>query len=203
MNMKLNHSILRTAAVAAILLAATVPSFASGESSPSSSGPSAFELVKAGDHYVGDPSKDKVLEIYSEKSVAGLTPSIWYVEYYDPDACSRSVKVKFGAGLKLDVSRPWKPFDSGKLADVIDVSKLKVDSDEAVRIATSQKLLQPFTLKHTQLWLRHSRDGLVWQVRLWADKLGHPDAVMDIGDIYLSPMDGQVVRADLHIERLN
>lgn len=166
--------------------------------------PTAFQLAKDGNRFLGEPSKEKVLEIYSDKSVARLTPSIWTVAYFDPDAKFKVVEVKFGAGLKLDVNRPWKVFGGiGKEANLIDFKSLKVDSDKAIKIATSQQLLAPFTLKHTQLWLKLGDDGLVWRVRLWAAKLGQTEVVKEIGDIFISPVDGKVVRADLHIDRLN
>ena len=165
--------------------------------------PTAFQLAKEGNRFIGEPSRDKVLEIYSEKSIASLTPSLWTVVFYDPDARSKVVEVKFGSGLKLDVTRPWKIFGTGKEADVIDFKKVKVDSSEAIKVATGLQLLSPFTLKNTQLRLARTDDGLVWRVRLWAAKLGKPDAVMEIGDVFVSPKDGAVVRADLHIERLN
>ncbi len=195
--MKIKTYYPRIAALAAILLSPLVPAFAGPE-------PTAFQLAKEGNHFVGEPSKDKVLALYSEKSIAGLTPSLWHVAYFDPDASFRVVEVKFGAGLKLAVSRPWKLFGgTGKAGNVLDLKKFKVDSTQAIQLASSQPLLQPFTLKATQLWLRRGDDGLTWKVRLWAAKLGKPDVIMEIGDLYLSPEDGKVLRADLHIERLN
>src|ERR1700690_1501960 len=70
--------------------------------------PTAFALVKLGNQYVGVESKDQVVQIRSEKSFAGLTPEIWYVVYYDPDATLKAVEVKFGAGQKMDVSHPLR-----------------------------------------------------------------------------------------------
>ena len=194
--MKIKTKCFCLVAAGALLLSALVPAFAGPE-------PTAFQLAKDGNRFVGEPSRDRVLKINSDKSIAGLTPSIWRVAYFDPDARSKIVEVKFGSGLKLDVSRPWKMFGGGKEADVLDLKKLKVDSDAALRMATMQKLLQPFTLKYSQLWLQRGDDGLTWKVRLWAAKLGKPDAIMEIGDIFISPEDGNIVRADLHIERLN
>lgn len=165
--------------------------------------PTALQLVKEGNRFVGEPSKDKVLEIASDKSIAGLVPSLWTVSYYDPDAKSKVVEVKFGSGLKLEVSRPWKLFSSGKEDNVLKLDALKVDSDKALKIATTLQVIAPFTLKNSQIWLQRSDDGLTWKVRLWAAKLGKPDVVMEIGDIFISPEDGKVVRADLHLERLN
>src|SRR5580704_13333697 len=72
--------------------------------------PTALELIKNGDNYVGEPCRDRVLEVYSEKSIASLEPNVWHVVYYDPSVFSRSVDVKFGAGQEMDVSHPMRAF---------------------------------------------------------------------------------------------
>ena len=41
----------------------------------------AFELIKEANRYVGEDAKDKVVQIRSEKSVASLTPDIWWVVF--------------------------------------------------------------------------------------------------------------------------
>jgi hypothetical protein len=165
--------------------------------------PTAFQLIKAGDQFVGEPSKDKVLEIYSDKSLVGLTPGVWYVDYFDPDARGKLAEVKFGAGLKLDVKRPSKFFGGrGKEGNILDLKKLKTDSDAALRIATSLELLKPLTLKNTQMWLSRSDEGVFWKVRIWSAKLNDATATAEIGDVYISPEDGKVVRADLKVSRV-
>ena len=60
-----------------------------------------------------EQSKDKVLEIRSDKSVAGLTPNIWYVVYLDPDVASKRAQVKFGAGRQMGLKHNWRPFGGG------------------------------------------------------------------------------------------
>src|SRR5581483_2568313 len=66
----------------------------------------AFQLIKEANEYVGKEAKDKVVQIRSEKSVGTLTPNIWYVVFFDPDATFKSTEVKFGAGQKMEVKRP-------------------------------------------------------------------------------------------------
>jgi hypothetical protein len=161
--------------------------------------PTAFELVKSGDQYVGIQSKDKVVQIRSEKSIASLTPDIWYVVYYDPDATFRAVEVKFGAGQKLDVSRPGRFLE--RFTDEkqpLDAAKLKIDSDAAIKIALAQPLLKNLTLKATQLWLEHGDVGPQWRVKLWAAKLKNPNDDADIGIVIISSDDGSVIKSDLH-----
>jgi hypothetical protein len=159
----------------------------------------AFQLVKEGDHYVGDQSKDKVVEIRSEKSVASLTPEIWYVVYYDPDATFKAVEVKFGAGQKMKVSRPWRLLEPVTGGDkVLERSKLRVDSDRALEIARSQPLLKNLTLRASQIWLRHGKQGPVWKIKFWAAKLSHPNDEADVGVVIISAADGSIVRTNLH-----
>jgi len=166
--------------------------------------PTAFSLVKEGNKYVGEQSKDKVVQIRSEKSVGTMIPNIWYVVYYDPDATLKAVEVKFGAGQKMDVSRPLRLLEPVTGADkILDASKLKVDSDKALAIAKAQPLLKNLTLVASQLWLQHSDEGPRWKIKLWAAKLKNPGDQADVGDVYVSTADGSVVRNDLHPNSVN
>jgi hypothetical protein len=171
--------------------------------------PTALELIKLGNDYVGKDARDKVVQIRSEKSIGSLTPTIWFVVYYDADASFKSTEVKFGAGKKLDVKRPWRMLEYVKAEKVFDKAKLKVDSDVAINTATAEPLLKNLNLKATQLWLDSdlkldlSVDAPVWKVRLWAAKLKHPNDNTDIGDVYISALDGKVVKSDLHIDRVD
>jgi len=180
-----------TLAVAAMTMAVTRVSLAAD--------PTAFELVRLGDQYVGVQSKDKVVQIRSEKSVTSLTPNIWYVVYYDPDATLKAVEVKFGAGQKTDVSHPMRLLEPITGEDkVLDSAKLNVDSDKAQEIATSQPLLKNLTLKSTQFWLQHGDLGPQWKVKIWAAKLNNPNDDADVGDVYISAANGSVIKTDLH-----
>jgi hypothetical protein len=166
--------------------------------------PTAFTLIKEGNRYVGEQSKDKVVQIRSEKSIGTLAPAIWYIVYYDPDATLKATEVKFGAGQKLNVTRPLRLLEPVTGNDkMLDRSKLKIDSDKAIRIAGAEPLLASLSLKATQLWLQRGDEGPVWKVRLWAAKLKHPNDTVDIGDVFVSSESGQIVRADLHINRVD
>jgi hypothetical protein len=167
-------------------------------------GPTAFALVKEGNRYVGEQSRNKVVQIRSERSVGTLTPDIWYVVYYDPDATLKAVEVKFGAGKKMDVSRPLRLLEPITGAEkTLDSSRLKVDSDQALSIARAQPLLANLTLRATQFWLQHSDEGPRWKIKLWAARLDNPSHEADVGDVYISAADGSIVRTDLHPGSVN
>lgn len=164
----------------------------------------AFDLIKEGNRYVGEESKDKVVQLRSEKSVGTLTPNIWFVVFYDPDATFKATEVKFGAGKKLKVARPFRVIELGTGDHkTLDRSKLKVDSDKAIKIASSEPLLKSLTLKASKLILQHGDEGPVWKVTLWAAKLKNPAANADVGSVYIAADTGKVVRTDLHISRVD
>ena len=175
--------------------------------------PSAFHLIKEGDRYVGEQAKDRVVQIRSEKSIGTLTPNIWYVVYYDPTASLKAVEVKFGAGKMMAVTRPLRLLEPLTGADLpLDREKLKIDSPEAIKIALKEPLLQNLKITATQLKLERVGEGVlgqggpgqgVWKVRLFAAKLHEPQRDADIGEVWLSATDGQVVKNDLHIDRVD
>jgi hypothetical protein len=162
-------------------------------------GPTALSLVKNGDNYVGAQCRDKVLEVYSDKSVATMEPNVWHVVYYDPSVFSKSVDVKFGAGQEMDVSHPMRPFMMpARMRSVLDDERLKVDSDRALQIATSQPILNGLTLRSSKMTLESSDDGPIWRVELYAAKVGDLTHEAYIGYVTMTADDGTIVKADLH-----
>jgi hypothetical protein len=164
----------------------------------------AFELAKEGNRYVSDEAKDKIVQIRSDKSVNSMVPIIWYVVYFDQDAKFRATEVKFGAGKKLEVTRPMRMFERvSHDYKPLETKDLKIDSDKALDIATKDPLLDKLTLKASQMWLDRGDEGPTWRVRLWAAKLKNPNSQADIGQIFISAEDGKVLRRDLHINRVD
>lgn len=169
--------------------------------------PTAFDLIKEGNRYVGEQSKDKVMQIRSEKSVGSLTPTIWFITYYDPTATMKGTEVKFGAGRMLDVKRPFRLIERASGSFALDRDKLKVDSDKALKTALSEPLLQNLKVVASQLKLERMGEGTpgegVWKVKLWAAKLRDPSKDVDIGEVWVAASDGKVIKTDLHINRVD
>lgn len=171
----------------------------------------AFELIKEGNEYVSKEAQDQVIQIRSERSVGGLTPAVWYVTYYDPDATFKATEVKFGAGKKMNVKRPARVWDRIDGTDAaLDRNRMKVDSDRAAQIALKQPLLEKLTIKATRLVLDRAGDAgqgdkarPAWRVDLWAAKLSNPNRMTPIGHILLSADDGKVLVTDLNINRVD
>ena len=166
--------------------------------------PTALQLIKEGNRYVGEESKDKVTQIRSEKSVGGLMPNVWYVVFYDPDARMKATEVKFGGGKKLDVVRPFRLFERANNFAAMDRTKVKIDSDEALKIAQKEGMVQNIKLTNSKLILEKGEEGLpVWKVHFWAEKARDPSRTVDIGYFLLNAEDGKVLRRDIHVDRID
>src|SRR5436190_3254876 len=170
----------------------------------------AFALIKEGNRHVGELAKDKVVQIRSERSVGSLHPNIWWVVYYDSTAKLKATEVKFGAGKMLEVNRPMRLLEPVTGGDTpLDRDKLKIDSDQAIKLAAKEPMLEKLNIVSTKLTLEKVGQGVLgtggpgeamWKVKLWAAKLRNPSKDADIGEVWLSAADGKVLKNDLHIE---
>jgi hypothetical protein len=164
----------------------------------------AFDLAKEADKHVGEDAKGKVVQIRSEKSIGTLTPNIWYVVMYDPDATAKATEIKFGAGQKLSVKRPARVLELGFRDHLpLDKDKLKVDSDQAIKTASEEPLVKNLKLTATKLTLERWEGSPVWKVRLWAQKIRDSRKDADIGEVFIAADTGKVVNNDLKIERVD
>ena len=167
--------------------------------------PTAFDLVKEGNRHLGEEAKGRVVQIRSEKSVGGLTPNIWFVVYYDPDATAKATEIKFAAGTKVSVKRPARIIEPimGSHRE-LPKEKLKIDSDKAIEIAKNEPLIKNLTLTNTQWTLERGEDDQpVWKVKLWAAKIRKPSDTVNIGEIHISAEDGKVAKNDLKPGRVD
>jgi hypothetical protein len=175
--------------------------------------PTAFDVVKEGNRYVGEQCKDKVVQLRSEKSIGSLTPNIWYVVYYDPTAPLKATEVKLAAGKMQKVGRPLRLLEPVTGGDApLDRNKLKVDSDQAIKTALKEPLLENIKATASELKLERVGEGVlgqggtpqpVWKVKLWAAKIRNPSRDADIGEVWVSADEGKVVKSDLHLNRLD
>jgi hypothetical protein len=165
----------------------------------------AFELVKDGNRYVGEQSRNKIVLLRSEKSIGTTEPNVWSIVYYDPLARNKAVEVKFGAGQMMSVKKGSKFFDfmSGT-PRAMDLEDLKVDSSEAVRIALDQPLLKTIKISASRLKLQVLESGEpVWFVSLWAPKLRDSTKDAEVAETRINAKDGRIMETDIRLKRLD
>lgn len=172
----------------------------------------ALELAKEGNKYVVEQSRDKVVQIRSEKSPRNTTtPATWYVVYYDSLKPSEDGKVRFATGTEVK-------FTGGNLVSVtrnvqvlssdtdefgeMDYGNLKVDSDRALEIALKEPVLENLKVMATDVTLEQgTEDFPVWKISVWANKKGTP-IDLKVGQIWVSSVDGKVCKITINPGRV-
>ena len=195
------------------LLVASITAVALAGTTARAADMTAFDLIKEANRYVGEQAKDKVVQVVSEKSRGSLTPNVWVVTLYDSTAKLKATDVKFGAGKMLEVTRPMRLLEPVTRGDApLDREKLKIDSDEAIKTALKEPLLENLKVVATRLNLVRVGEGVlgvsgpgqaVWKVRLYALKLRDTTRDADIGEVWVSAFDGKVLKTDLHLNRVD
>lgn len=168
-------------------------------------GMTALALAKEGNRYVGEQAKDKLVQIRSEKSANGLTPSTWYVVYYDPTAALKATEVKFSNGQMVDVKRPLRLLEATSNRDEpLDMSKVKIDSDKALQTALDHPALEGVKATASELRLERGPGGMpVWRVELWGAKAKDAADDVSLGTVTYSAEDAKVIKADIKAEKAN
>ena len=167
--------------------------------------PTAFDLIKEGNRYVGEQAKDRVVQLRSERSIGSLNPKVWYVVYHDPTARMKAVEVKFAAGKMIDVKRPFRLVE--RISDKtqpMDKEKLKIDSNKAIEIALKEPILEDITVKSVEASLQN--DGAiapVWKLRLWAERLSGAQETAGIGHLMITADEGKVIENEVNLKRLD
>jgi hypothetical protein len=158
----------------------------------------AFALVKLGDKFIAAQARDKITAIYSEKSSGRLAPGTWFVDYYDSTTAFKVTEVKFAGGKVVEIKQPKRVLDSFVGAKQLEWRKTKIDSDRALAIALKEPALAKVDLRATQYWLQRTPVGSTWKIRFWIARLGRPDETTEVGDLYISSKNGEILKNDLH-----
>jgi hypothetical protein len=158
----------------------------------------AFALVKEGDKFVAPQAKDKITGVYSERSTTNLVPDVWYVDYYDSTTAFKLTEVKFINGAKVEIKQPKRLLNSLSGNKVLEWRKMKIDSDRALAIALNDPLLKKVDLRAAQFWLERTAVGSTWKIRFWMAKIGRPGETSEVGALYISSKNGEVLKNDLH-----
>lgn len=157
----------------------------------------AFQAQEIAAKNVQADSQKKLIAIRGERSATELTPDTWTFLFYDDLASQQgrlvTVTGKAVSGIRdgyIDLGR--MRLAAYKLEEVIEPSRLKVDSDKALTLLTQTNLLKPYSLSSVTYSLEKDK-GLkepVWRLEVYVDKDGKED---NIGFARVSALDGKIV----------
>ncbi len=160
----------------------------------------ALQLARQGNTHVSERSKDKVVQIVSAQTSIDSAPQDWRITYYDPKARYKAVEVQFEEGQMARIHEPARilGFLTPQSQKPLDFEKLKMDSDDALRITLALPAVEDLIIASVQFELERGYGGLpVWQVRLFGASLNDPSAEKALGYAIILAEDGKVLKETL------
>jgi len=135
----------------------------------------ALQLLQKGNSYVSPRTQNRVLQMVSGRALVGEAPQNWRIVYSDDKATYNAVEVRFAAGEMERVFEPSRIFDLFSFGSpkTLDMAKVKIDSDQAIRLATTEFETEAVEIKFVELKLERGSGGLsVWNVNCLASLRG-------------------------------
>jgi hypothetical protein len=169
---------------------------------------SAFKARDLAAREVNNESRTRVIEIYGPKSETNLLPTEWNVLFYDPYAQQDGRLVRVVGNSVVAIREGYTQLDRFRLAaykleEVMEPSRLKIDSDGVLNALRRSTALRNTTISRLQMRLRKPEAGnypAVWFVKIYTiNKESNKESV--IGDAQVSAETGQVLRLELNLEK--
>jgi serine/threonine protein kinase len=164
--------------------------------------PTALQLVRQGNTHVSERSKDKVVQIVSERTAIDSPPQNWRIIYYDPKARYKLVEVQFEDGKMSRIHELTRllGFLTPQAQKPIDIEKLKIDSSDALKITLNLAAIKNLTVQSAELALERGYGGSpVWKVSLFGSSENDPLKEKSLGYAILLTDDGKVLKETLSI----
>jgi serine/threonine protein kinase len=160
----------------------------------------ALELVKLGNHYVSDNAHDQVIAIISDKTVGDLSPKNWRVIYHNEKASFNATEVQFADDKMIRVREPnrfLQIFSPGS-SRALDLSKIKLDSDDALKILMDLPQVRAASVIAVQMELERGYGGMpVWTVNLFGESDSKLTDEKNLGTIQLLADSGKILKNTL------
>jgi hypothetical protein len=179
--------------------------------------PTARQAVDIAKRRMSPASQDKVLRIEGRRSDADLRVREWVITFYDETRVNNALAVRVEDGQDTATKVQLRMFEDGTFdhfdrnftgfsnKEVINLSRWKIDSDEAVARALKQPRLSEVQITEVRLILSKLSDGEVppvWRVHLRARSKSNPGRDTSIGYIDLSAETGEVLRNETRLGKL-
>jgi len=157
--------------------------------------PTALELARTGNNHVSERSKNKIIEIVSDRMPVDTVTQQWRIVYYDPKATYKAVEVRFEGGEMVRVHEPTRLSGVFSTPKPLDFEKLKVESDQALRIALALPPVKELAVRSVELELDRGYAGApVWNVRLFGNATPESTTETALGYAVIFADDGRVLK---------
>ncbi|MDR2462677.1 MAG: hypothetical protein LBD30_02725 [Verrucomicrobiales bacterium] len=170
----------------------------------------AFQAVEIAKKQVNPYAAKSLAQIVGKPSTVGLMPEEWQVLFYDPAADQHGTLVTVSGNAVTGIRDGYTQLDSFrifayKMEEIIDPSKLKVDSTKLVSILQNSASLKGLKITSIGLWLKKDKKGPLeppfWNAELYAAN-AKGDKEVKFGEARVDGESGKILKLDLDLKKI-
>ncbi|MDD5260421.1 MAG: hypothetical protein PHD76_01090 [Methylacidiphilales bacterium] len=168
----------------------------------------AFEARDLAKKQVNDTARKSLLQIYGKAGTVGVLPMEWQILFYDPYAAQDGSMVTVSGNAITSIRDGYTQMDqfrvfAYKQEEIIDQSKLKIDSRDLLSILKNSSALKDVKISSVNLWLKKDDSGplspAVWIAHLFGPN-AKGDKEVEFGYARVSAQTGQVMQLKLDLK---
>ncbi|MEM9400218.1 MAG: hypothetical protein AAF984_08405 [Verrucomicrobiota bacterium] len=169
----------------------------------------ALDAYKLAREQVNKLARESLVQIDGKPHSPSILPNEWIILFYDPYADQNGTMVRIAGKTIVEIRDGFMQMGKFRMAsykqeEILDVSKLKVDSDDVLKILRKSPLLTDVKISSLGLWLKKDGKGplapSLWYVTLYG--LNHKADEIEFGEAEISAYSGKIVRLDVNLKKI-
>jgi hypothetical protein len=170
----------------------------------------AFQAVEVAKKQVDSYASKSLVQIVGKPSTVGQMPEEWQILFYDQKAEQNGMMVTVSGNVVTDIRDGYTQMDSArifayKMDEVIDPSRLKIDSSRIVPLLQANSVLKSVKITSVGLWLKKgnkdSQGAPIWNIDLYASN-AQGDKEVKFGTAKMDGETGKVSNMELDLSEI-
>jgi len=170
---------------------------------------SAFDAIKIADKELNKEAKDRVIEIFGEKSNTSVFPDKWQIIFFDPYAKQDGRMIEVTAGRVTAIQDGYTQLGKFRLAaykpeEVINPGAMKIDSSKILDILKTSTALKDAHITGLRMKLvKPDKSSAIpnWYVVISASSSSTGESG-EVGEATISAATGQILNLDIDSKKL-
>jgi len=169
----------------------------------------AYQAKDVAKREVNDVAKKSLVQIHGKRGAVGVYPLEWEILFYDPYADQDGTKVKVAGNVITQITQGYTQMDKARIFaykqdEILDPTRLKVDSNEIVKILSRSSALNNVKITSVDLSLSKMSKGAMgsamWSVVMYAKDSKQEE--VEFGKAQINAESGQILQLKIDLKKL-
>lgn len=169
----------------------------------------ALKAYKLAYDQVNKLARESLIQIEGKPNSPNVLPTEWMILFYDPYAAQNGTMVRIAGDTIVEIRDGYMQAGKLRLAaykqeEILDAKKLKVDSDDILKILKKSPLLTDVKISSLGLWLKKDGKGplapSIWHITIYG--MNHKANEIEFGEAEISAFSGKIIRLDVNLKKI-